>query len=224
MNEKLLKVYGHPRSGNHLLMDLLARNFYIGVSLRTGPGSVGHWADRVHNQYSKHGRLSGGHGLPQSGYDQQNAIYVYRDGRAVALSIYQSPHFMNPKLKQAGFSSFLRAKLDWYLTPGRPSSPGMNIAQHWMHHLSAWQEVQACSVRYEDLVLDPIKELLRIAEHFDLDPPTKWQLTGRDVGWFPSGNKLDGWVKHFNKQDNEYFLSHIPEGFYGIYESPGHSG
>lgn len=214
---KLLQVYGHPRSGNHLLMRLLALNFYSDIDLATGPGAVGHWSDRVRNQISPDGRLAGGHGLPVSGYRRGKAIYVYRDGRDVAVSIWRSSHFMNKEWRGVPLSSFLPRKLDWYLIPGRPSEPGMNIVQHWLHHLRAWEGENVCFVRYEDLVLHTDREMDRIAEHFKMEARDEWEKPDRRVGWFPSGGRIGGWRDHFKERDVEYFLSVVPRGFYGLY-------
>lgn len=215
---KLIKVYGHPRSGNHFLLNLIHNNFYPSMDLKTGPGAVGHWSDRVRNQISVDGRLAGGHGLPQSGYARGRAIYIYRDGRDVAVSVWKSPHFKHKSWNGMPFSQFLGKKLDWYLTPGRPSEPGMDIAQHWVHHLVEWGRADVLKVQYEKLVTDTDGELDRIAEHFKLERPDEYKKPGRLVGWFPSGSGMGGWKKVFNEHDLEYFMYVVPRGFYGLWD------
>ena len=165
-----IKVYGFPRSGNHYLMSLIAENFYQGQDLHTPGGEVGHWANRAIVGAVKYGKLAGHHGPPDWGIDRPS-IYVYRDGRAVAASLYNSANFHHPDIdsKNIPFSSFLRIPLSWRWTPGRAASPiGPNVIEHWAQHLEVWEDVPILKLRYEWVVTHPERYLHCIAGVFDL--------------------------------------------------------
>ncbi len=210
-----LKVYGFPRSGSHYLMALLAKNYYKNADLSTGPGGVGHWADRVQVVGSEHGKLAGHHGPPSWGYAPDKSIYIWRNGRAVAASVFRSPHFINPARKYLDFEEFIQYTIDWRWSPGN-SSPGTTktIIEHWVEHLQLWRKTKAFLVNYEDAVQHPRALLCRIANQFDL-PIVLGEDCKEDVGWFPSGGRLDGWREIWTDECEDYYSEVVPVGFYG---------
>jgi len=211
----LVKVYGFPRSGNHLVMTLLAQNFY-GRNLDTPGGMVGHWADRVPVPPVKYGQLSGHHGPPDWGVEHP-AIYVYRDGRAVAASLWRSPHFKHPRWKRGAFTDFLHASLDWAYTPGQRAWPGQNVIEHWVSHLQSWVGQDALWVQYEALCANPQHFLEMFQYRFDLPRPDKWTIPHNLVGHFPSGGAHnDSWRDLWSEEDERWFFDIVPTGFCGI--------
>jgi len=215
---KLLNVYGFTRSGSHYLMSLLALNFYPDADLATGAGGVGHWADRAQVAGSEHGLLSGGHGPPQWGYDASDSVYVFRDGRAVAASLYRSQHFINPMWKGRPFSEFIRSPLDWAWTTGNRAYTGQTIIEQWHAHLTLWRDTAAYKVRYEDAVKDPEYVLDMIGARFGMPMSNgyEFKIPAKLMGFFPSGGTLDGWRELWNNDDLDYFASIVPRGFYGV--------
>jgi hypothetical protein len=221
-----LQVYGFPRSGNHYLIELLALNFYRGIDLQGTDGEVGHWADRQRVKGSRYGKLAGHHGPPEdeSGratFDPTTAVYIYRDGRAVAASLYKSPHFKNPQWQGQSFSEFIRKPLDWAWSPGARANRGLNVIEHWREHLDLWRSCWwVYKVQYELAVEDPAGTLDSIAARFDLGPRTSYNLPelGELVGWFPSGGVLTGWRSLWSADDLDYFWSIVKPDFYGVFD------
>lgn len=218
----MIKVYGFPRSGNHLLMEMLARNFYPDADLETPGGEVGHWADRQTVGPVEFGKLAGHHGPPEWGIEQP-AIYVFRDGRAVAASLWKSPHFKRPlgdadwwERPNVTFSDFVRFGLDWFYTPSQRALMLSTPIEHWKHHLGLWDGAGAMRMRYENLVQYPLAMLERIQARFGYDRPKVWHIPYRLVGHFPSGGTLDGWRELWTDEDQEYFFSIVPRDFYGV--------
>lgn len=212
----MLKVYGHPRSGNYYMMALLALNYYADEDLSTEGGDIGHWADRVWVQESEYGKLAGHHGPPRRGFDPENAIYIYRDGRAVVASLYRSRHFKNPEWEEMDFGEFIRVPLDWQFSPGHQSYPECNVIEHWHNHLEMWRDEQIHKVQYEQAVYDPKSILDSIAGQFGLAARADYELPDRLVGWYPSGGKLIDWQSLWNERDMDYFFDIVDDGFWGI--------
>jgi len=214
-----VKTYGFPRSGSHLLMTLIGANFYPSTDLTSPGGQVGHWADRVTVPPVEYGQLAGHHGPPSWGYDKNASVYIYRDGRAVAASLYRSPHFKHPA-NAATFSEFIRQPLDWQWTVGNKWPNTSNVIDHWREHLSVWKRTDVLAVRYEDLARYPATQISRMLYVYKLDRPDEWTLPDKLVGWFPSGGKRDGWRELWNDDDEAWFYERVPREFYGVMEAP----
>lgn len=218
----IIRVYGHPRSGNNLLMALLALNFYPGMNLETR-GRIGHWNNRVLNQHNPYGKLAGTH---LAFHDVKNkvvrpCIYVYRDGPAVAYSLWRTKHFQPPENASMTLSDFLRWPLDWCGSPGNPKGFAQVIAAHWKWHLQSWA-VRATDdilkVRYETLVQDPGQVRREIAQFYKVKPVKGLKLVKKKVGWFPNEGTIDAWRSHFSDADLEYFHQFAPRPFWGYWE------
>lgn len=216
---KIPQVVSHPRSGTHLLLAYLAQNFYPGVDLSDATqGEWGHWADR---QYFKErlpfGLIPSTHGFPAKGNTagESPTIYIFRDGRAVVLSLWKSAHFMNPEWAGISFSDFLRRNIDWVSTPGIRSEPRETAAAHWARHVAAWHDVSAkacCHITYEDLVADPEAVLGQIAGTFDfLKPPQEFHRVSGKVGIAPNLASNEAWRDVYTDEDNDFFLQEIGE-------------
>lgn len=213
----LVKVYGFPRSGNHLVMELLANNFYDS-DLSSGGGMVGHWADRVPVPPVPNGQLSGHHGPPDWGIEHP-AVYVYRDGRAVAASLWRSPHFKHPRWNNGSFTDFLHAPLDWAYTPGQRAWPGQNVIQHWVSHLQEWVGQGVLMVSYEQLCETPQHFLEMFMYRFNLPQPKRpWHMPVRLVGHFPSGGVRTGWRDVWSDEDERWYFEQVPAGFFGVWK------
>jgi hypothetical protein len=211
-----LKVYGFPRSGNHLLMELLGRNFYNGADLSSQGGEVGHWADRAKVSGPQFGVLAGHHGPPEN-YDPRNSVYVYRDGRAVAASLYRSPHFKHPEWTGLAFGEFIRRPLDWAWSPGAYANRGKTIIEHWLEHLQLWERAPAIyKVQYEWMCEDAGGVLDMIASRIGLPLVRELDTPDTLVGWFPSGGARDGWRDLWGYDELEHWWSVVPKGFYGV--------
>lgn len=223
----MIKVYSHPRSGTHFVEAFLANNFYPNTDLSITPIEWGHWANRkVKEAGNPHGKLFGHHYLPSSYMVKANVkkLYIYRDPRAVAYSVWNTENFLHPELEGISFSDFLRLKLDWEGTPSKKAEkPQWNIAQHWYEHVSRWlslKDPNLLVVRYEDLVESPEKIYEKIKMKFFLPnfifdkillQKNKVQIVEKPVGLLPNSAKKDSWKSVFTSADLEFFNSQIPE-------------
>jgi len=207
---ELIKVYSHPRSGTHMMMNLLGRNFYPTRDLSWLETEWGHWSDRhkdkIRNPYA---RLFGSHDFVDEVQYAGPKVYVYRDGRAVALSVWKFLGSEQP------FPKFLRTKLDWSGTPGRRATPTKTIAEHWYDHVSGWlnkMPPRTVFVRYEDLLADPATQLQRVSYEFNLHISKHVDVDER-VGILP-GDDPFVWKKQFTTADLDYFHTVVPEDSY----------
>jgi len=212
-----MQVHGFQRSGNHYLAWLLKENFFQDMELSGICRSHGHHKNRskipVRLSYLK--LLQHGHTAP--GPSIEESIYIYRDGRAVAASIWSSEYFRPDD--NVEFSEFLKLPLDWRFTTARATVSELTLPEHWMEMLDIWRGTDPYLIRYEDLVLNPEKELLAIGERFGLKSPDSIILPDHDVGFSPSSNKIDGWKKLFTDQDLDFFFSKVPNDYWGLFDA-----
>lgn len=212
----MIRVYSHPRSGTNYLMALLAENFYSGIDVSTGkPGHIGHWSNRIKVKDNKYGKLFGNHLLYNKSIDTKQSIYIYRDGRSVALSLFRAKQFINKSMHKMPFSEFVRADIDWLNTPGKKTNKKMNIFSHWKRHLANWKTSGVYMVRYETLVNSPYKALSDIASQFGLQF-TNLVNVGK-VGWFPNSKGIYDWQSFMNDDDIEFYYKTVGRNFYGVY-------
>lgn len=231
---KLLRVYSHPRSGTNLLMRFIALNFYPDLyaagDLET-MGRIGHYKDRVRGQLNPSGKLAGTHHFmhyqkedpPYKNKIVHPCCYLYRDGRAVAYSMWKTKGFQRPSWREWCLSRYLTQPLDWWGSPGNSDQYGKPIAAHWHDHLDSWENCEKdgiLKVRFEDLLNDPGLIRKRIASFYDLKPTKGLKLVTELVGWLPNEGKIDSWREHFTDKDLEtfYALAGHPSDFWGYYE------
>lgn len=209
-----MKLYSHPRSGINYLRALLAEAV---TGERSGTtAATGHWSNRFECQvptlpiFGGHSHFS--HKLPGP------RIYLYRDGRDVALSLWRTRGFQAVDWRGLSFAEFLRRPLDWYATPGKPSERGLTIAEHWRAHLDSWRGRAACFVRYADLLADSGGELERIARYCAVKLAVV-PSEPCDCGPEPSGDyRVSKWRDVFTAEDLAYFHSIVPRDHWGLYD------
>lgn len=211
--DRLVHIYSHPRSGTHYLAYLMAANFYRDINLETPPGAWGHWADRRRTGISLVGKLFGHHRVAAPAGP---AIYLYRDGRAIALSMWRSDHFLHPDMKKLTFGEFLRTKLDWVQTPSdRCNKPMFTIVENWYEHVMGWEGLSerddTMFIQYEELVLQPLATLVSISKYFGLKLQGSFTPVKGLVGLVPNDGKVDSWRQFFSEADLEYFFSVVPK-------------
>lgn len=221
---KIIRVYSHPRSGTHFLEAFLARNFYHKKKLKLENIEWGHWANRmIREDGNEYGKLFGSHEFPGQWIEniKHPMIYIYRDGRDVAYSIWKTPNFINPKYKNITFSEFLRIKLDWNGTPGNKIEPKENIAQHWIRHVEEWHKIKKKKlliVKYEELLTTPRQVFQQILKKFFpikyilyklKVQNTKIDIICDPVGLIPNQPRSKNWKSVYTFDDNMYFLNNI---------------
>ena len=216
MKNKLVKIYSHPRSGTNYLGALLKENFYKNLDL-SKVGGWGHWSNTImFDEPVRHGALFGTHRDPGYRKARDPGIYIYRDIRAVALSVWKSDNFLNRKHKGLSFSKFLKTRLDWKDSPGTKAVPRETIVEQWYRHVLQWsseagRRKDLSLVRYEDLVKNPKAVLDRLAKEHGLKYCTEFEEMNSMVGPSPNAGKTLAWREHFSKKDINYIYSVVPK-------------
>lgn len=225
-----IKVNSHPRSGTHFLEAFLARNFYQKDNLHVSKVSWGHWANRqIKTSGNPYGKLFGHHEFPTASDNKskKQIIYIYRDPRAVAYSIWKTNNFIHPRYSGISFSDFLRLKLDWWGSPGNKSEEKWNIGEHWFQHVHSWHQVgnpNLMIIRYEDLKDYPENLYYQILRKFfrfrsylvDRNILKKYPIdrVSKPVGLLPNAAQKDAWREAFTLEDEQFLLSQIPNSRY----------
>ncbi|GAB1855745.1 hypothetical protein MHTCC0001_05790 [Flavobacteriaceae bacterium MHTCC 0001] len=224
MKDNYIKIYSHPRSGTHFLEAFLAKNFYSNHEL-SSEGSIyfGHWSNKIllENGEPYH-KLFGSHFFPSQVQISSKPIYIYRDGRAVIASLWNSKFYQKDWLG-ISFSEFLRREIDWYGGTGQKSEPKMNIIQHWYNHVESWLlNEEIFSLRFEELKNNPQQIYSKISKEYFPLKYYKAKLFGinnldpihNKVGLKPNSTKINSWKKLFSEEDLNFFYSQIPNQKY----------
>lgn len=237
-----VQVYGFPRSGNHALAAMLKEHLYADVDtsgqiVNTG---TGHWSQRKNasrfalageaiedrrftNPYAQ---LLGNHRPPPDG--DQRCLYIYRDGRDVASSLYAWPKARNVALLGVDFGIFLRMNLDWWGSPGTREIPRRNksLFHYWQKHLKAWNGVATTQpkrikmVRYENLVTDPRGTMRDISLWLGIDAPSSADLVP-STGWNSSGDvRVGKWLGTWEATDLAFYDALVAGSFFGRWSPP----
>lgn len=220
----LVRVYSHPRSGTHFIEKFLAINFYPNKDLSIKSIKWGHWSNRrIKEEGNPYGKLFGSHTFLEKPASIKKGIYIYRDPRAVAYSVWKTHNFLKANDSRLGFSDFLRLKLDWHGSPAFKCEPKLNIFEHWEEHVTSWltyseKNKKILVVRYEDLKLQPEKVYYSIQENFF---PLKYRiekmgiiknkikLVNEATGLLPNAASVDAWKEVFTQEDEKYFWEQI---------------
>lgn len=230
------RVYGHPRSGNHVLGAILQKALFPAMRpIEIVNENTGHWTQRkkaarycidgVEQPRDKiempYGRLMGNHMFPDMVSKPSRAVYIVRDGRDVALSFWNWKKFRRADQVDMELPIFLRTPIDWQGSPGYRCPPKKRyvLFDHWRDHVSAWHETGALIVRYEELVQDPSSVVERVSKKFDLrifDPGS----VPSAVGWNPSSGRprIGVWKDELPEDSKELFDKKVPADHPGRWE------
>ena len=220
-NDNLVKVYSHPRSGTHFLEAFLTKNFYAKKDLSINEVTWGHWSNRKLNPNGNpYGKLFGSHLFGNLINTPNRKIYIIRDGRSVAYSVWKTDNFIHKDLQEISFKEFLRTKIDWHGTPALESLPKYTIIEHWHMHVNSWLELEKKDnnllvIYYEDLVSNPYDIYLKIHDKFFSKKKKLYKdqldTIKKPVGLLPNKAIKDSWKEVFDKDDIDYFLSIVDE-------------
>lgn len=213
-DKTLVKVYSHPRSGTHFLEAFLAKNFYKGEDLYVASVTWGHWSNRqINPEGNLYGKLFGNHKFPNK-KNTERKIYIARDGRAVAYSVWKTPNFLHKDISNLSFKEFLRTPIDWYGTPSNKKEANLTIFEHWAKHINSWNEFavqndQLLIINYEDLIAEPYQQYLKIHNRYFSDikklKPEEIDVIKKPVGLLPNKATADTWKSFFEEEDLLYF-------------------
>lgn len=160
-----LKVYGHMRSGNNLLMCCLKYNFYpdedLSSRVDTNPKKVCTWPDGHTERKTPWGKLFGGHMSDPRTVDLHDAVYIYRN-----------------------VEDTIDSYIAFVVSLGRGAPERGNVREQINRHHTNWID-NAYTVKYEDLLTDHVSVLKGIADHFGLSYPSEWYFPERKIGWNP---------------------------------------
>jgi hypothetical protein len=220
INKELLKVYSHPRSGTHFLEAFIAKNFYKNLDLKTTNVIWGHWSNRkTKAEGNPYGKLFGNHFFAERNTSCKPRMYIIRDVRAVAYSIWKTDNFLNADVKKLTIKEFLDYKLDWYGTPARKHEKEFTIVEHWSKHVAGWLELNQDDrnlliVRYEDLVERPYLIYEEIRNRFFRHKPKKSPKhlieIKKPIGLLPNKATIDSWKTAFDKDDIKNIYASVP--------------
>ncbi|MHA1830036.1 MAG: sulfotransferase domain-containing protein [Candidatus Helarchaeota archaeon] len=221
-NSKLVRIYSHPRSGTHLLAKYLKINFYQDYDLTFRNGRYGHYLDRKKLPETDYGKLIAGHNIKKLKPEHGFFIYLIRDPRGVALSIWKTKTFLNPKMRNLSFSDYLRTPLDWIMTPSHPTKKGKTIFEHWYYCITTWfsyneNNKNILTVYYEELVEHPKRVMDFIKNSFGLVYNDRYHRIHELIGIEPNEGKIDAWKQYFTDDDLKYMFTIIPKDFKFLY-------
>jgi len=145
-------------------------------------------------------------------------VYLYRDGRDVALSMWKAKSLQHKRDRGLSFSEFLRLHMDWYATPGKMANPGISIVQHWKKHVDSWRRARnTLFISYESMLNNTQGGLRKIAK-FAKFKIRKIPDNLKGVGPNPSGDYRTGkWRDVFSKKDLDYFYKIVPKKHWCLY-------
>lgn len=211
----LLKVYSHPRSGTHFLEAFLAQNFYSSIDLSIPEITWGHWSNRkVKLDGNPYGKLFGNHYFADKNINNTPKVYIVRDGRAVAYSVWKTPNFLHKDISNMTFKTFLRTPIDWHGSPSIKSEMNLPILEHWAQHVKSWYDLaehnnNVLILKYEDLINEPYKQYLNIHKHFfkktKIRHESKLKIIEKPVGLLPNKAQIDSWRDVFEEEDLLYY-------------------
>tara|TARA_B100000131_G_scaffold321507_1_gene372395 strand:+ start:3146 stop:3886 length:741 start_codon:yes stop_codon:yes gene_type:complete len=224
----MLKVYAHPRSGINYLAALLKRNFYSDVNVKATTKWGHHSNIKTSEEAPDYGALIGGYGGPKTKHNGPS-IYIYRDGRAVAWSMYKNKDFLTGQQRHHMndyFGFFLRSKIDWKYCPMVEDKADINIAQAWEKHVRDWHSAyrrkelnKILFVRYEEVISDVPRALLKISKEFGLKMPKRISYVKEVVG--PSEERLNlEWQQMFSRDQYNYFHKFVLRDSEFLYYKP----
>lgn len=220
---KTIQIFSHVRSGTHVLEAFLAKNFYPNTNLYMRKVIWGHWSNRKRLWLgSKYAKLFVNHYFAQDNLKRLDAgpsIYIVRDGRSVAYSVWKTPNFINQNWRPIEFSKFLHKKLDWAGSPSKRVAPRLNIIEHWKLHVDGWKEVKhenLLIIHYEDLINSPEKTAKKISDKFGLVLPKNIISIDKPIGLKPNSAKVRDWQKVFNEKDLRFFHDIVGDNHWAL--------
>jgi len=220
----MIKVYSHPRSGTHFLMSLIGDNFYPDENLEKDARVFGHWSRLEElDKPVANGQLFGSHSfvLKRHRYLPVKRIYIYRDGRDVAFSMWNSK-FYNSSWGDISFSDYLKKNIDWFSSPTFKSDDNLTILEHWRNHVSGWLNTNdyfILKLRYEEVLLNPENTVKQIGRFLNLPLPSQIKNVDQLVGLSPNKGKIHKWKSHLKKEDHDYIRNLIPDAHSYFWET-----
>jgi len=203
-----MDLYAHEHSGINW-SHIFVHHAFQGQS-DTGIRKAGHWSQRYWGTSIAGSPLEIKHGFYDAGITGDK-IYLYRDGRDVAVSMWRNVRFRAPGEKDKTFSEFLETPLNWYHDDGSldVAHSGMTVVAHWKAHLDSWYGApDTLFLRYEDLLTNPSDTLDTIEAFLGI------QILGEPT--IATGSIR--WPDFFTAGDLTVFFNIVPIDYWGLFE------
>jgi hypothetical protein len=199
----------------------LAENFFKNKNLSLKSVVWGHWSNReINPNGNPYGKLFGNHYFADANINDLPKIYILRDGRAVAYSIWKTRNFVHKDANDMDFKTFLRSSIDWHGSPSRQTEPSLTILEHWSLHVASWlkmeqEDVNTLIVRYKDLVNKPYSQYKIIRERFFKNnaflSENELDCIRNPVGLLPNQATTHAWENVFDEDDNKLFINIVKQ-------------
>ncbi len=202
--DRRYRLISHRRSGTHFLWETMRRNLGVGTSEDQCLWDI----PKSHETYSSKALAR---------FERSQAIYVIRDGRDVMVANYhywrrggESRMGVARSIREIGFSQFLQGRTGLDAVPEKHRKFAgaffTNPARYWAEH-TRWAD-HLYTVRFEDLIADPVACLAGIAAHLGLAfDPGEFEPVRKLVGHLPRKGLRGDWRSHFSDNDLEHFWS-----------------
>ena len=229
-----MRIMSYPRSGTHYLAAMVHTHLYNASpaqrrtvdSRRTGHVSRRAEATPFHYDGAiqsgelieePYGTLVGTHRLPNG--RETDKVYIVRDGRDVALSLYRWTKYRSAGDQNLTFSAYMRKPRDWGHILGGGEHYMCAFWSYWVRHVDMWtQHTNAHVVHYEQLLQAPLETLRSIAEHFGMTRPVNAEPLG-PTGWNPGSHfRVGRWTDELSAEDKALFDNTVPWGFAGRWD------
>ena len=195
MND-IIKVYGHPRSGNNFLLATMYVNFYKDMDIKVG-APLGAFIDEngIEWKGNKYKVLFGNHLVNINDAPITRAIYIKRNPLDTAYSIYifqKSRNKLPRPVRNMTFPEYLKAEIQWAYFGRRrwKFAIGKTILEAIRTHHRIWESSGIYVVEYEDLKEHPHQTIRGIARHFNLHFVPPIQVIDHLVGWTPNKGRI----------------------------------
>lgn len=202
--DKRFRLISHRRSGTHYLWELMRSNLGAGTQRESSLWDI----PKSHKDYDE---------LSVSGLGGKRVIYVVRDCRDVLVANYcyfrrggEGRLGGRRILEGSDFHDFIRGRIPEDVNsaelPEFTREYFEDPVGYWVRH-TQWAG-RVFTVRYEDLQLDTIGSLVRIAREFgmDFDSRNFTPLSGL-VGHYPRRGVVGDWREWFDSSDLDYVES-----------------
>jgi hypothetical protein len=198
------RLISHRRSGTHFLWELMRLNLGAGSTDQQSLNDI----PKSHQSWSS--------GL-ESRYKETRSIYLIRDARDVLVANYyywknggERQIGVNLSFSDVSFQDFLQGKVPLDDVPDNYREFAERYFRdpigYWLGH-TEWA-TRLFTVKYENLLSEPINTLSLIAGQFELRfDPENYKNLDSLVGHYPRKGVVGDWRTMFSESDHDNFWS-----------------
>jgi len=161
----LVNFCSFPRAGSHWVLDMLNK-CTVGIF----DTKKGGWRGKIHKSHALH-------------MFKNPTVYLYRHGKDAILSFAKMQHYKLAVTRKTYNKSFDSNFLRWIILRNQ-------IPLHWKIHMDHYFQLsntKICYIKYEDVLLNPVKALKTIMMFYGMDAKAlKEDLVDSELGMIPS--------------------------------------